>query len=413
MFSRFASAAVVVAIVGCFGCCASAAETIRVGLRYGDRAPTALTISGRGEGRANRSHGGFDGEVRVTVEGRDIVLEHRGHRVPVGDSVEFWASGDDPWIELDGYAYRSKLRIELQRNRRLRAINILDVEDYVRGVVPNEMFSDPEAFKVQAVISRTLAFYVRDVEGKHRKDGFDICSTGHCQVYRGVDSERPLSDAAVAATRGQVLTYRGKPIFSAYHANSGGLTQTVDEAWPGSIGRNFPYLACVESPYDRQALGLPGYAWCYQWDRVLSPEEIGERLRQHGHDVGEVKDVTVRHRTSTGRVQELGVVGSRGEARLGKPSEVRAVLDTPSAFLDIERDARGFVITGRGRGHGVGLSQHGALGMAKAGYSYEEILAHFYRDVALTEDCGRGESRQLSAPELKADASDEHVRDVG
>jgi stage II sporulation protein D len=401
-----------VAVVACFACCASAEGTIRVGLRYGDGAPTALTISGRGEGKASRSHGGFEGEVRVTVEGRDIVLEHKGRRVPVGDSVEFWASGDDPWIELEGSAYRSKLRLELQRNRRLRVINILDVEDYVRGVVPNEMFSHPEAFKVQAVISRTLAFYVRDIEKKHRKDGFDICSTGHCQVYRGVDSERPLADAAVAATRGQVLTYRGRPIFSAYHANSGGLTQTVDEAWPGSIRRNFPYLAGVESPYDSQALGLPGYAWCYQWDRVVTPGEIGERLRRRGHDVGEVRDLTIRRRTSTGRVQELGVVGSRGDARLQRPSEVRAVLDTPSAFMEIERDARGFVITGRGRGHGVGLSQHGALGMAKAGYSYEDILAHFYRGVALTHDCGRGDSRDLNPPDLKAESSDEGVRDV-
>jgi peptidoglycan hydrolase-like amidase len=88
------------------------------------------------------------------------------------------------------------------------------------------------------------------------------------------------------------------------------------------------------------------------------------------------------------------------------------VLGTPSVLLEIAREPRGFVITGRGRGHGVGLSQHGALGMAKAGYSYEDILAYFYRGVALTQDCGRGASRKLSAPDLKADAREAGAREV-
>jgi stage II sporulation protein D len=217
----------------------------------------------------------------------------------------------------------------------------------------------------------------------------------------------------VAATEGEVLTYRGRPIFSAYHANSGGMTQTVDEAWPGSVRRNFPYLTHVESPYDGHAKNVPGYAWCYEWEREVTREEIGARLRERGTRVGEVRELAVKRRTSTGRVSDLEIVGSRRRTRLRKPSEVRGVLGTPSVFLDIERSQQGFTLTGRGRGHGVGLSQHGALGMAKVGYRYDEILAHFYRGVALAEDCGRGESRRLTAPELKADASDMGSSGVG
>jgi stage II sporulation protein D len=403
MCLRLTLASAGLAFLTCSGFSEAAAEQlIRVGLSYGESAPESVMVSGRGEGKAERSRGTFEGEVEVAVDGRDIVMEHRGRRVTVGNRVEFRPTGDDLWLEMNGSAYRGALRLEVQRNRRLKVVNVLDAEDYARGVVPNEMFSDAEAFKVQAVISRTLAFYARDIEKKHRRDGFDICTTGHCQVYRGMDSERPLSDAAVAATRGEVLTHRGRPIFSAYHANSGGFTQTVDEAWPGSIRRNFPYLARVESPYDRQANELPGYAWCYEWKREVTAHDLDKRLRARGNDVGEVRELVVKRRTSTGRVAELEVVGSRRRVRLKTPAEVRAVLGTPSVFLDIASGPQGFEITGRGRGHGVGLSQHGALGMAKSGYRYPEILGHYYRDVALTQDCGRGKSRKLAPPELKA-----------
>ncbi len=406
MPTRSVFLSIALAILGCSGLRAGAAEqTIRVGLHYSDGAPTSVVVSGRGKGQAERSKGSFDGEMRIAASGRDVVLEHKGRKITAGRWVELWPAGEDTWLEIDGSAYRGRLRFEVQRDRGLKVINVIAVEDYVRGVVPNEMYSDEEAFKVQAVISRTLALYARDAERKHRRDGFDICATGHCQIYRGADSERPLSDAAIAATAGEVLTYRRRPIFSAYHANSGGMTQPVDEAWPGSVRRSFPYLTCVESPYDGRANQLPDYASCYEWQREVDPRKIGERLRARGRDVGEVRELVVERRTSTGRVRELTVVGTRRKARLTRPEEIRAVLGTPSVLLEIERGPRSFRISGRGRGHGVGLSQHGAFGMAKAGYRYDEILAYFYRGVALSQDFGRGDSRPLRAPDIAADAA--------
>jgi len=380
-----------------------AEELVRVGLRYGSGAPNAVVVSGSGKGRGERSRGSFEGEMTVAAQGREIVVEHKGRRAKVGRWAELWPVGKDPWLKLDGAAYRGKLRFEVAGGR-LKVIDIVGIEDYVRGVVPNEMFADAEAFKVQAVISRTLAVYVRDIERKHARDGFDICATGHCQVYRGVDSERTLADEGVAGTRGEVLTYRGRAIFSAYHANAGGLTQTVDEAWPGSIARDFPYLCSVESPYDGQANDLPGYAWCYRWRREVRPEEIRKLVGGSERRLGTVRDVVVTRRTSTGRVRELEVVGTRGRTTLKSPGKVRSVLGIPSALFEVEREGGCFVLHGRGRGHGVGLSQHGALGMAKAGHGYEEILGHFYRGVVLTEDYGRGTSRTLRPPELEVEA---------
>jgi stage II sporulation protein D len=398
----------------CMGALADAGgkQTVEVGLYYGSTAPQSVVVSGVGAGQAERSKGAFDGEVRVTAGSDGLILEHKEKRASLGRWVEFWPTGDHPWLNLNDVTYRGRLRVELQRRHRMSVVNMVEIEDYVRGVVANEMFADGAACKVQAVISRTFAIYVREVERKHRSDGFDICTTGHCQVYGGVDSERPLVEEAVGATRGEMVTYRGGPIFAAYHANAGGLTQHVDEAWPGSVRKNFPYLQSVESPYDAAAGGLRGYDWCYHWRREITGKEIGDRLRAWGRDVGDATELLVKEKTATGRVRQLEIVGTRGHTRLRRPSEVRAALHTPSSRLEIRGTRSGFEVIGWGRGHGVGLSQHGALGMSKAGYTYEQILGHFYRGVALTSDYGRGRSRPLTPPEVNMGIAETRPVDV-
>ena len=405
MFARMTTIFVAAAMMAGAVAFADGDESIRVGLHYGSSALTEVTISGMGSGEGERSKGSFKGDVRVTADGGSLVMEHDDRQVRIGRWVEFWSTGDDRWLDLDDTAYRGKLRIELEGRDRLKVINTVGIEEYVRGVVPNEMFADGAACQVQAVISRTYAIYVRDVERKHRRDGFDICTTGHCQVYRGMDSERRVSDRGVESTRGETLTYRRRPIFSAYHANAGGVTQTVDEAWPGSIRANFPYLRSVESPYDATAVTLNGYNWCYHWQRQITLAEIGERLRSWGKDPGDVRDLVVKEKTRSGRVKEMEVVGSRRNVRLRKPSEVRAALKVPSPRFELKKGPKGFELIGWGRGHGVGLSQHGALGMSRAGYTYDQILGHYYRGVKLTKDYGRGESRSLTPPEIKLESA--------
>jgi stage II sporulation protein D len=380
-------------------------RTVRVGLQYGPTAVQAIHVSGDGCARGETNVVTFLGDASATARGGEIIVRRDGEEIPVGRWVELAPTGREPWLELDKATYRGTLRLDVVGEERLRVVNIVDIEDYVRGVVPNEMFSDLEAYKVQAVISRTYLVYVRDIEHKHKADAFDICTTGHCQVYRGMDSEQPLSDQATEATKGQVLTHQGKPIFSAYHSNAGGVTQPVDEAWPGSIRRNFPYLCQVDSPYDSEAGSATGLGWCYRWQQDVTAAEIAQRLKARGKDVGDVQELVAATVTSSGRVRELEVVGTGGRARLTTPTEVREVLGTPSDRLTIEKLPAGFRVTGWGNGHGVGLSQHGAFAMSKAGFSYEQILGQYYRSVDLTEDYGRGPSRALTPPELKITAA--------
>jgi len=394
---RTAVAAIALLAIAAIACADE--QSIRVGLRYGAHAPTSVTIGGAVDWKAERGGGRCGEALRLTAEGDGVRLSSAGAERDVGGWVEVNPAGSDPWLELDGSAYRGRLRIEAQQGGRLKIVNIVAVEDYVRGVLANEMFPDDEAYKVQAVISRTLAVYIRDVEQRHAAEGFDVCTAGHCQVYRGVDSETPDSNAAVAATAGQVLTWRGRVIFAAYHSNAGGATEGVDAAWPGSVPGDFPYLQRVESPYDAEARTLPGYEWCYGWDRTISGADVRSRLGVQRADIGEVRDVVVRGRTPSGRVSQLDVIGSLGRVRVRGTDAVCALLDTPSALFDVTRIGSSFRVRGRGLGHGVGLSQQGALGMARAGYTYAQILGHYYAGVALTEDYGGGASVPLRPPE--------------
>ncbi len=369
-----------------------------MGLFFGDSAPRSVVVSGQGKFRGSEGFGTFGGDLRVRAHGSELVVGRFAGETRVGRWVEISPAGGDPWLEIGGYAYRGRLRIELQSDERLKVINIVEMEDYLRGVVANEMFADPEGFKAQAVASRTLAVYVRDRVPRHQEEGFDLCATGHCQVYRGVDSESPLSDEAVEATAGEIVTFGGQPILAAYHANAGGATDEVDEVWPGSIKKDFTYLAAGQSPYDRSANQLPGYQWCFHWQRQISLPEVGERMAARGQNVGEVQDLIVRQHSRANRVKELEVVGTVGRARVVGTAAVNQVLGTPSSKLQLGKKGGAFVAEGWGYGDGIGLSQQGALGMAWAGYSYGEILGFYYRGVALTEDYGRGESRALAKP---------------
>jgi len=373
-------------------------EVVRVGLFFGDSAPRSVVVSGQGKFRGSEGFGTFGGDLRVRANGAELVVGRFAGETRLGRWVEINPAGGDPWLEISGYAYRGRLRIELQSDERLKVINIVEIEDYLRGVVANEMFADPEGFKVQAVASRTLAVYVRDRAPRHQGEGFDLCATGHCQVYRGVDSESPLSDEAVEATAGEIVTFEGQPILAAYHSNAGGATDEVDEVWPGSIKKDFSYLAAAQSPYDKSANQLPGYQWCFHWQRQISLPEVGERMAARGQNVGEVQDLIVRQRSRSNRVKELEVVGTAGRARVVGTAAVNQVLGTPSSKLQLGKKGSSFVAEGWGYGDGIGVSQHGALGMAWAGYDYREILGFYYRGVALTEDYGRGESRALAKP---------------
>jgi stage II sporulation protein D len=283
---------------------------------------------------------------------------------------------------------------EVLRDRTgLTLVNRLGIEAYLLGVVSAEMgrrsLAEEAALRAQAVVSRTYA--LRNL-GRWRAQGFDLYTTVADQVYGGVASETPEGRAAVAATRGQVITYNGKPIEALYYSTCGGRTADGFEVFR-TVAR--PYLRSVPDE------GPGGAVYCrisprYRWHEEWSGEMLRATLRRNLPEavggaaslVSHVTDVRITKRTSSGRVDQL-TIGLAGSDVRVEGTAIRRVL-RPAAGELLKSSAFSLGVTGAGTsvsrltadgmgaGHGVGLCQWGAVGRARAGQGFEQILAAYY-----------------------------------
>jgi len=292
------------------------------------------------------------------------------------------------WLDTSGSTYRGLIEVRSAPGGALTAVNVVNVEDYVQGVVPNELsagaLSPFEALKAQAVAART---YALGHLGDYSSKGYDLCATAACQVYRGAGSESPPGNRAVAETRGVLATWRGRPIHAYYTSSCGGHTESGREVF----GDREPYLrgvACV--PEDQAGWPVESERAAHQdaWQVRLTPAQVRSTLARYG-SVGSIQDLAPRRTGVSGRVTELAVVGADGEIVL-KGLRVRWGLGVPESLFVIGREVAAdgaverFVITGLGRGHGVGLCQLGAAAMARAGATYEAILKHYYTGISIS-----------------------------
>lgn len=242
----------------------------------------------------------------------------------------------------------------------------LELDEYLYGVVSSEMGTSYktdgkvkqvgiEALKAQAVASRTYAVY--KIQSSNY-DGYDMTATTSDQVYKA-GSVKDIVKEAVDATSGQVMTYDGEIICAYFFSTSGGYTELPENVWYSAL----PYLKAVEDPYEPFIEGKS------EWEARISADKYGE--------------IEILERTDTGRVYSLQV----GDDVLTK-NNIRMKLGASlikSTWFDIEydEDTDEYVFTGKGYGHGVGMSQYGAMGMAEAGFDYQEILNWYYNDIEL------------------------------
>jgi len=201
--------------------------------------------------------------------------------------------------------YRGSLRIRRSSLGGLNAINVVDLEDYVRGVVAGESPSEwpDEALRAQAIAARTYAITTS-------KDGagFDQYADTRSQVYNGVSGERDTTDAAVEATRGRVVTYRGKPVVTFYFSTSGGRTESIENAFVGAPRK--PWLKSVDDPYD----GLsPHHSWVVELSLREARRRLGSLVK------GSLRRIRVLKRGRSPRVVRARVVGTRGTSRTTGP----------------------------------------------------------------------------------------------
>lgn len=361
------------------------------------------------------------GRIQVNDESGKVVFMFEGKdRFLVVRALE--QKGTVPLVNVDGRRFRGDIEFKRHNGGNITVVNTLPLQEYLYGVVPREMNPNwhIEALKAQAVAARNYAIVNM---GKHGGYGFDVCSTTDCQVYGGYDWEKESSNFAVDQTKGRIMVYNGKPITAFFHSASGGYTENAENVWSISL----PYIKAVEDKFSEAS---PHNSW----QRVYTREEINSILSEHGIQIGSVQDIRVDRYSPTGRSLEMTIKGSRGSTTLEKERS-RALFgynNLKSTMFTIETDAdlyvvggigkpvqrirstdarvitaggikpltqgpdllkiyngqsysavnkypTKFIFNGRGWGHGLGMSQWGAKGMAEAGYSYIDILQYYYQ----------------------------------
>lgn len=377
--------------------------------------------------------------VRDAESGRTLAAVEAGELLVCrreGDDVA-WETGEDRGrerslalqpidpgflVSAPGGSYRGEfLVLPTPRGRGLTLVNNVELEDYLKGVVPWEIgrhdASRFDAVCAQAVAART---YTISHLGARKARGFDLHATVMDQVYKGAAQEDARCNEAIAATAPLVLRHAGREIEAYYSACCGGSSTAVSEVWPKD---DRPYLQrrpdgpgeggepwCVQAPY---------YHWRETWSaRTLEatlqrtlPEYVDYMAAEgrarwgapsftpaRGGSAGRpgaLRDLEIRRRTPSGRIGELAITteagtyhvrGDRVRWVLAPASGSPAILRSALFELELVRDGerlREVAVRGRGFGHGIGLCQTGALGMAAAGRSWQEILAHYYPGATL------------------------------
>ena len=344
-----------------------------------------------------------------------------------GDGSILIGSGDrfDSIVKVEKNRYRDYITF-LVKGGNFDIINHVDLEHYLYGVVPREIpaSSAMDALKAQSVVARSYA--VKNIN-KHIKDGYNLCDTTHCQVYGGYDNEHPSTNQAVIETYGEYVTYNGNIVETPYHSTSGGVTESSVNAWGGAA----PYLTSVEDNFSNNS---PNSLWSVE----ISQRDIKDKLISAGIDVGEILRIELIGLTEANRVIDLKVLGSSGE-QIISGVKLQGVLGLKSRWFTVDKEGGStntkvyvldgnsiyakaidigqiyivdgkdygkvnrstvnraissdrtstigstystapskFVFNGRGYGHGVGMSQYGAMEMAKQGYNYYDIITHYY-----------------------------------
>ncbi len=390
--------------IGLFAPPGTVARTVRVLLH-----PQTRTLLVHARDGADFQWRGRDGQPRRSLsQAGPVRIERKDSRFVVvptgrpalngGDAVALRIAPLDPSVplEVNGKKYRGTLEFHVD-GAGFICVNVLPLEEYLRGVVPLEMGRHDEtrleALKAQAVAARTYA--VKRALARTREP-FDLHSSVQDQVYGGAGAEHPMSDRSIRETAGLLLLYGDSLAHTYYHSTCGGKTASRHEMWGGE---HIPYL--VSSPDTDEA----GQAWCrasryMDWTQTWSVDALSGIARRNMSAAGVrnppafhvVTGFDVRGRYDDGRIRQLDLKTDKGIIPLRGDKTRWALKPAPgtgrileSARFDIEIKAGRVTARGSGFGHGIGMCQMGALGRAAAGQNYTQILQAYYPGTELAK----------------------------
>ncbi|MBC8535563.1 SpoIID/LytB domain-containing protein [Feifania hominis] len=339
--------------------------------------------------------------------------------------------GGDEKLKNGSKYYRGAFEFKRNSGDDITFINVVSMEDYVKGVIPYEMSTSYplDALKAQAVCARTYAMMNYT---KHKSYGFSVCSTTDCQVYGGTGYETEKVRKASDETAGEVVTYNGKPIATYFYSSNGGYSESNANVWGGTA---LPYYSPVPDNFENLTTGNWGL-----WTSTATPDELTEYLNGKNYNFTKIVDCYVSQYTEpAGNVYELTIVDESGKvetirrcdtvriklSKYLKSARFHVYTSLANVYINAGekyekpiqqtyaigadgvqqtvgqvsnfhiqsaggvatpgRDSYAFVFDGSGYGHNVGMSQLGARGMADQGYSYRDILTYYYTGTEVTK----------------------------
>lgn len=299
--------------------------------------------------------------------------------------------------------YWGSVYVTLDHDGSLLAANAVSEDKLLAGLVPAEMYPDApaSALEAQAIAARTEL--LQKIGRRNLTDPFLLCSTQQCQVYAGAGKEDPRTTKAVEKTRGIVLLRDGGGMVDIrYSASCGGHSEDNDAIWggepdPSLRGRRDDPKGNVSrvtnASIDEFLDEDPKTFWCgrverskgkVRWTEKITADDLTQRIAADYPEIGRVKNLTAKQRGISGRVGVLTITGEKGSVDVAGDLKIRRLLGgLKSSLFDVKKDGGTFVFRGAGFGHGVGMCQLGAIGMAEAGKAHKDILGHYYRGTHL------------------------------
>ena len=325
-------------------------------------APEAFTLSGFSLETPTVQKG--DKKYHEVTLTADQLYSGKASLEPLGEGL----------IQVNGKTFKGSMEIFVQPHGKLTVVNQLPLEDYVMGVLAGEIPRNwpIEALKAQAIAARTFAVLQR-MTARERGEPYDLEGTALAQVYQGSDLVNDNIRQAVLETRGRIITYDAKPISAFFHSNCGGETCGAMDVW--SQGK--PYLRPVSCPFGNNGAH-------FRWHTEIPVRDLVRKLRAAGVRIGDVAGFTVLDRDDGNRILRLSLLDADGTRRTVKGSSFRMAVGPDlirSTRFTAEISGDKVVFNGKGWGHGVGLCQEGACGMALKGYGAFDILRYYYRGI--------------------------------
>jgi stage II sporulation protein D len=302
--------------------------------------------------------------ISPTISGNDIFIDG----TKFAPTITIQAA---PSMQINDISYPGSLVLSALPSAMLRVINRVDLEDYVAGVIAPEIGGGAplHALKAQAVATRTVTIS-KILSKKHATDGYDLCSTTHCQVYRGLTGQTPTSIQASRETSGQILLHQGSPIEALYSSSCGGISELAGSLWQV----NHPYLTSRTDRFCIDKNLMPTwYQRSINWEK-----EFSQNTLQGIFGLSNITSISTTRRSQSSRVEEMVVRSTDRSITISGQYEIRNRLSLNSTLFLVEKRGANFVFIGNGFGHGVGMCQTGAVARATDGHKYTDILSFYY-----------------------------------